>query len=158
MLSFAPDGKAYPCVRYAPISVGAALAEPMCLGDCYTGLYTTEKQRETKAMLDAITRTSQSPEKCLSCPVATGCGWCSGYNYESCGTPNCRNTNICLAHKARCLAVCYYVNKCSLIIGDTKPKKIYLPREEAVQLIGEDATAALWALAEEAKNNVEVKI
>ena len=158
MLSFAPDGKAYPCVRYAPISVGAALAEPMCLGDCYTGLYTTEKQRETKAMLDAITRTSQSPEKCLSCPVATGCGWCSGYNYESCGTPNCRNTNICLAHKARCLAVCYYVNKRSLIIGDTKPKKIYLPREEAVQLIGENATAALWTLAEEAKNNVEVKI
>lgn len=158
MLSFAPDGKAYPCVRYAPISVGAALAEPMCLGDCYTGLYTTEKQRETKAMLDAITRTSQSPEKCLSCPVATGCGWCSGYNYESCGTPNCRNTNICLAHKARCLAVCYYINKRSLIIGDAKPKKIYLPREEAVQLIGEDATAALWTLAEEAKNNVEVKI
>lgn len=80
------------------------------------------------------------------------------HNYESCGTPNCRNTNICLAHKARCLAVCYYVNKRSLIIGDTKPKKIYLPREEAVQLIGEDATAALWTLAEEAKNNVEVKI
>ena len=38
------------------------------------------------------------------------------------------------------------------------PKKIYLPREEAVRLIGEDATAALWALAEKAKNNVEVKI
>lgn len=33
-----------------------------------------------------------------------------------------------------------------------------LPREEAVQLIGENATAALWTLAEEAKNNVEVKI
>ena len=109
-------------------------------------------------MLDAITRTSQSPEKCLSCPVATGCGWCSGYNYESCGTRNCRDTDVGLAHEGRCLAVCYYVNERSLIIGDTKPNKIYLPREEAVQLIGEDATAALWALAEEAKNNVEVKI
>ncbi len=101
MLSFAPDGKAYPCIRYAPISVGKELAAPMCLGNCRDGLYTTEQQRKTKEMLDAITLTTQSTQECIDCPVATGCSWCSGFNYEVYGTPNKRVTRICKAHKTR---------------------------------------------------------
>lgn len=137
MLSFAPDGKAYPCIRYAPISIGKEKAKSVCLGDCYHGLYITEHQQKLKAELDAITKSSQSPQKCLDCAVASGCGWCSGYNYECFGTANKRSTNICLAHKARVLACCYYYNKRHLTIGDCLPKHIYLPFEEAVQLIGE---------------------
>lgn len=150
MLSFSPDGKAYPCIRYAPISVGEELAESMCLGDCYAGLYTTKRQQDTKAMLDAITRASQSSQKCLDCPVATGCGWCSGYNYEHCGTPNCRTTNICLAHKGRVLGAYYYHNKRYISVGDCIPRVIYMPYDEAKAIIGEKAARELWKMQEKA--------
>ena len=33
MLAFAPDGKAYPCLRYCPISIGDELASKVCIGD-----------------------------------------------------------------------------------------------------------------------------
>lgn len=147
MLSFAPDGKAYPCIRYAPISVGPEKAAPMCLGDCYGGLYKTKEQRDKKAELDAITRESQSTEECMNCQVATGCGWCSAYNYECFGTPNKRATNICLAHKARVLSACYYYNKRSMTLCDCEPKKINLPIEEAERLIGEESARELYELA-----------
>lgn len=145
MLAFAPDGKAYPCIRYAPISIGQDKAAPMCLGDCYAGLYATQAQRETKAMLDGITLTSQSTEECIHCPVARGCAWCSGYNYERTGTPDKRITHICLAHKARVLAACYYYLKRFCTLGDCDPKPIYLPRAEAESLIGKKETDELWS-------------
>lgn len=143
MICFAPDGKAYPCLRYAPISIGEELAAPMCLGN-ENGLYLTEEHRKVKDRLDAITKTTQSTEECLNCPVERGCGWCSAYNYEVYGTPDRRVTNICKAHKARSLAVCYYYNKryCEV---DTEflPKIIYLPEEEAIEMIGEKEYAVL---------------
>ena len=150
MLAFAPDGKAYPCIRYAPISVGEEKAAPMCLGDCYNGLYVTRHQQETKEMLDAITRESQSTKECFECPVAQGCGGCSGYNYECFGTPNHRSTNICYAHKGRVLASCYFYNLRSIKLGDVEPKKINLPREEVERLIGKPEADALFALEKEA--------
>lgn len=150
MIAFSPSGKAYPCIRYAPISVGEKLAEPMRLGDCHAGLYTTKRQQDTKAMLDAITRASQSSQKCLDCPVATGCGWCSGYNYEYCGTPNCRTTNICLAHKGRVLGAYYYHNKRYISVGDCIPRVIYMPYDEVQAIIGETAARELWELQEKA--------
>lgn len=150
MIAFAPDGKAYPCIRYAPISVGEEKAASMVLGDAEHGLYATEGQRAKKAELDAITRTSQSPAECLRCPVASGCGWCSGYNYECFGTPNRRATNICLAHKARVLAVCYYLNRRSLVRGDVEPKRINLPRKEAEELIGKEQAEEVFELEKNA--------
>lgn len=155
MLSFAPDGNAYPCIRYAPISVGKELAAPMCLGNCRDGLYTTEQQRKTKEMLDAITLTTQSTQECVDCPVATGCSWCSGFNYEVYGTPNKRVTRICKAHKGRVLASCYFYNLRSIKLGDVEPKKINLPREEAERLIGKQEADALFALEKEAAERWE---
>lgn len=155
MLSFAPDGKAYPCIRYAPISVGKELAAPMCLGNCFEGLYVTKHQRDTKAMLDSITRKSQSTKECFECPVAMGCGGCSGYNYECNGTPDKRVTNICLAHKARVLASCYFYNLRSIKLGDVEPKKINLPREEVERLIGKREADTLFVLEKEAAEQWE---
>lgn len=155
MLSIAPDGSVYPCIRYAPISIGKEMASKICLGDCYNGLYVTEDQIETKKMLDSITLTSQSTQECIDCPVASGCGWCSGYNYELFGTPNKRATHICLAHKARVLATCYYYNRRYWEIGDCEPKAIYLPRAEAEELIGKEAADELWAIQEQAAAKIE---
>ena len=61
--------------------------------------------------LDSITMSSQSSQECIDCQIATGCGWCSAYNYEATGDVNKRITNICNAHKARVLATIYYKNK-----------------------------------------------
>ena len=151
MLAFAPDGSAYPCIRYAPISVGKEKADKVCLGNVTEGgLYATEQQRKVKEELDAITMKSQSTRECIECPVSSGCGWCSGLNYDLYGTANKRCTNICMAHKARVLAVCWYCNMRSLALGDTAPKKLNLPYEEVVRLIGEDEAAELKAIEKEA--------
>lgn len=150
MLSFAPDGKAYPCIRYAPISIGKEKANVMCLGDCYDGLYQTEYQQRLKVSLDNITRSSQSTEECMNCPIASGCGWCSGYCYETNGTPNKRVTHICNAHKGRVLVSCYYYNKRYLEINDVKPRAVNLPKEEVVNIIGAKATEELFELQDKA--------
>lgn len=138
MLAFDPNGDAYPCVRYCPISIGKEKASKIKIGDYKDGLYHTDEQKSIKKMLDSITMKSQSEQKCIDCPVSAGCAWCSAHHYEIYGTPNKRSTNICLAHKARVLAVYYYINKRFIEIGDCKPKKIKIPYEEAVSLIGED--------------------
>ena len=151
MMAFAPDGKAYPCIRYAPISVGDEKAQKICFGDCYNGLFETEEQKQLKNDLDSITRTSQSPSVCMTCPVAKGCGWCSGYNYELYGTPNRRYTGICYAHKGRVLAACYSTNLRYIKLGDVNPKKIYLPRAEVEQIIGKELSDELFMLEEKAK-------
>ena len=151
MLSFAPDGSAYPCIRYAPISIGKEKADRVCLGNVQAGgLYATDQQRQVKEELDAITMRSQSTEECIRCPVSAGCGWCSGLNYEMFGTANRRHTGICKVHKARVLAVCWYCNMRSMALGDTAPKKVNLPYEEVARLIGEDEAAELKAIEKEA--------
>lgn len=151
MLSFAPDGSAYPCIRYAPISIGKEKADRVCLGNVQEGgLYATDQQRQVKEELDAITMKSQSTEECIHCPVSSGCGWCSGLNYEMFGTANRRYTGICKVHKARVLAVCWYCNMRSIALGDTAPKKVNLPYKEVARLIGEDEAAELKAIEKEA--------
>lgn len=135
MMSFAPDGSAYPCIRYAPISIGEEKSKKVRFGSVYDGLYTTDVQRQTKAELDAITLTSQSEQKCIDCPVSAGCGWCSGLNYEMYGTANKRFTGICWAHKARVLASAYYHNQRYIEIGDCLPIKAELPKDDALEIL-----------------------
>lgn len=153
MLAFSPDGKAYPCIRYAPISIGNEKASKVCFGDINNGgLYATEEQRKIKHELDTITMTSQSTDECINCPVSKGCGWCSGYNYEKYGTANKRYTGICKAHKGNVLAVYYYANTRYLKLGDIEPKKINLPYDEVVDILGKEEADYLFNLEKEAFN------
>lgn len=150
MLSFAPDGSAYPCIRYAPISIGEGKAEKVRFGSVYDGLYVTDEQKRVKSDLDTITRTSQSPQECLECPVSAGCGWCSGLNYEMYGTANRRFTGICWAHKARVLASAYYYNRRYLEIGDCLPIEANLPAEDALKILTDGEYKEFIALEENA--------
>lgn len=145
MLSFAPDGSAYPCIRYAPISIGEKAAA-VRLGGVHEGLYKTDRQRKVKEELAAINRTSQSPQTCLECPVSAGCGWCSGWNYELYGTANKRATSICWAHKARVLACSYYFNRRYLEVGDCLPIVDCLPDSDAEQILPADELHELRAI------------
>lgn len=149
LLCFAPDGIAYPCIRFAPISVGEEKASKMKIGDC-NGIYLDQKSKDLGNYLNSITRTSQSTEECINCPIASGCGWCSGYNYEVTGDVNKRVTSICWAHRGRVLASCYFSNKKFLILGEGNPKKINIQEEIALQILSSDEWELLKSLEEQA--------
>lgn len=133
MLAFDPQGKAYPCVRYMSSSLGPNIP-PIIIGDT-SGIYNTP---ETKAIYDdmqKVTRQSQSTDECINCPVASGCAYCSAYNYQETGSYNKRSTNICWMHRAEALASVYYWNKYYRKNKELKRKKLWLPREIAMKII-----------------------
>ena len=51
----------------------------------------------------ALTRSAQSPARCMECPVARGCAWCQGLNYDDAASPTIyrRAVHLCLMHQAR---------------------------------------------------------
>lgn len=147
MLAFDIDGVIYPCVRYAPISVGQELAKPMQLGHVDCGFLCNETQCNCSKMLSEITRQSQSTQECLDCPINAGCAWCSAYNYQVNGTPNSRVTYICELHKARCLANSYYWNRLAIKFGIKQRLPINVPRDWALKIIPESEYNYLIDLA-----------
>lgn len=134
MLAFDPRGVAYPCLRYMDTSLNGRV-KPLIIGDCFDGLYQTKEQQETREMLDAITRRSQSTDECFYCPVARGCAWCSAECYQRFGTPNKRNTSSCWMHRARSLANVYYWNKKYQKEGTAKVFERYLPDNLSLEII-----------------------
>lgn len=150
MLSFAPDGKAYPCLRYQPISLGER-ARNWVIGD-YLGIYNTPDTLKIKDYLDSVTYESQSTEECINCSISAGCGWCSAYNYQSMGDVNKRNTNYCWAHRGQVLAHLYYINKRSIFWKDVKPKDFTVPDDIALQIINQEELEMLKSLSIEAKS------
>ena len=126
MLAMDYKGDLYPCIRYMESSLGKN-QKPYIIGNIFQGI--TEQNKIVE--LNNITRQSQSDENCLSCPISSGCAWCSAYNYEIYGTPNKRATFICIMHKARVLACKYYFNT------KNEPFKMNLSKEEALKIIDE---------------------
>lgn len=110
MLGIDPKGNYYPCVRYMPSSMPCGV-EPYAIGDLENGIGNLDVHKKRCEELACITRRSQSTDECFNCPIASGCAWCSGYNYTVFGTPNKRATFICDMHKARVLANVYFWNK-----------------------------------------------
>lgn len=136
MLSFDPDGKAYPCIRYMESSLGDS-QPPIIIGNCYDGIYNTPETLKLYDEMTSVTRKSQSTEECFNCPVAQGCAYCAAWNYQVYGTVNSRCTRICPMHKARVLANCYYWNKHYMNNNISKVFELYLPKEDALNFIDE---------------------
>lgn len=130
MLAIGTDGRLFPCIRFMQYSLSNPNTKEICIGDLDNGV----KDRKEIPMFDclcSITRSSQSTKECMECPVAQGCAWCTGYNYDVFGTPNKRATFICPMHKARVLASYYYFNKLAEKEEDyTTDFKLYLPEED----------------------------
>lgn len=144
MLAFDVDGTVLPCMRYSPIAIDS---QPLYrIGDADSGLAVRADDAARLAELRSITRQSQSEQKCLDCPIASGCAWCTAYNYERTGTPNKRVTYICQMHKARVLAQCYHHNMLHLRGPGHTPKKMHIPREWAVEIIGAEEYEMLLEL------------
>lgn len=106
MLSVDAAGNLYPCTRFAQYSLRSKKA--LIIGNIKDGI----NQNLLRPFL-TLDRTTQSPQKCLDCEVASGCAWCQGENYDAAHTNTIyeRSTAICLMHKARVRANNYYWNK-----------------------------------------------
>ena len=110
MLSIGTDGRLFPCIRFMKYSLNDKTLPEFEIGNIKKGI-DKEEDNHFLTELASITRTSQSEDKCINCKVASGCSWCTGYNYDIYKTPNKRATFICEMHKARVLANYYYWNK-----------------------------------------------
>jgi uncharacterized protein len=106
MLAIDAQGNFYPCTRFAAYSLRSK--RPIIIGNVKTGI----DQNKLRPFL-TLDRTTQSPQKCLDCQVASGCAWCQGENYDAADTDTIfqRSTAICEMHKARVRANNYYWHK-----------------------------------------------
>ena len=106
MLAVDAAGNFYPCTRFASYSLRSK--KPIIIGDVYQGI-----DKNLLRPFLTLDRTTQSPQKCIDCEVASGCAWCQGENYDTAQTNTIyeRSTAICLMHKARVRANNYYWNK-----------------------------------------------
>lgn len=152
MLSMDPDGYLYPCIRYMESSLGTEVP-PLRIGHVDTGIGQDKCTSDCIHCLNSITRKTQSTDECFYCPIAGGCAWCSGYNYQIYGTPDKRATFICDMHKARALANVYLWNSFYKKKNAPKTFKMYCPKEWALPIIGEEEYNMLLKLSEGGTNN-----
>ena len=148
MLAIDPDGNMFPCIRYMESSLGDS-QPPLIIGNVYDGLMKQQCHRDCVSCLNNITRRSQSTDQCFYCPIACGCAWCSGYNYQTFGTANKRATYICEMNKAKCLANVYYYNSYYKKNNINEVKDLWVPKQWAIPIIGEEEYNNLVALTKE---------
>lgn len=145
MLSFTPNGFMQPCLRYTHFNLNDKQPE-IRVGDVETGIANRAEYIATLDQLDTITRRSQSTDECFNCPIASGCSWCSAYNYEVTGSPNKRVTFICPMHKARVLANHYYWCKIYDKYGVSRKRELTIPDEWALNIVGQEELDMLKSL------------
>ena len=135
MIAIDWKGDIFPCLRYMESSLGENIP-PFIIGNLKDGVMMTQETYQKAYELKNITRKSQSTDECFNCPIAEGCSWCSALNYqENDGKLNKRVTYICMMHKARALANCYFWNKYFIKHEIPQRMKLYLPDEEALKII-----------------------
>ena len=147
MLCCDPDGNIAPCVRFLKSSLGEGLGD-FTIGHVRSGLGKEEVDKKNIEDLDAVTRESQSPIECWECPISTGCGWCTAYNYQELGSIDRRCTYICWTHRASALANVYYWNKVHIKNNEPYRFRSYLPKELALEIISEEEYNMLLELAD----------
>lgn len=103
MLAVDAMGNFYPCTRFAGYALRTK--QPIIIGNVRDGI----DFNKLRPFL-SLDRTTQSPQECIDCEVATGCAWCQGENYDAAETSTIfqRSTAICKMHKARVRANNYY--------------------------------------------------
>ncbi len=115
MIALSPKGEIFPCIRYYGYSLNNH--EEWQVGDIEIGI-DMEKVRPFMLASNRI----QSDSECLNCPIATGCAFCQGFNYDDADTPTNfhRAKYICKMHKARVRANDYYFTKLYNMYGIKK--------------------------------------
>lgn len=145
MISVDWKGDIYPCIRYMESSLGNNI-EPIIIGNVNDGIMTNAKCRNCIMTLKRVNRINQSTEECINCPIAEGCAWCQAYNYQDSGDFHHRATYICIMHKARALANCYFWNLYYWKHNENIRFKLWLPDEECLKIISQEELDLLKAL------------
>ena len=146
MLAMDYKGDLYPCLRYMESSIGEDV-KPMIIGNVRYGIGFEPCEKDCITCLNSITRRSQSADECFYCPVASGCGWCSGLNYQIFGTPDKRGTAICGMHKSRALSNVYYWNSyIQKHPGSFSPNDLFIFPDDAIKIVGKEEYESLKAL------------
>lgn len=130
MLAIDAAGNFYPCTRFAAYSLREK--KPIIIGNIKDGI----DKNKLRPFL-TLDRTSQSPQECIDCEVASGCAWCQGENYDAAETDTIyqRSTAICKMHKARVRANNYYWNKLYRKLElDNKCEGYNAPQEKTSQI------------------------
>lgn len=127
-------GKIYPCIRFMESSLNGE-AEPYAIGDIETGIGNTELYKNRLDELHNLKKDMQSEQKCLDCPIESGCAWCTGYNYQHFGTICHRATYICEQQKAAALGSLYFYKACK---DKNNYDKIKITKELALEIISEE--------------------
>lgn len=106
MLALSPQGDIYPCMRYYDYSLNHRTG--YVIGNIEDGI-----DMEKARIFELVMYKYQCDAECLKCPVATGCEFCQGFNYDEADTEtNFQRTKyICKMHKARVRANIYYFTK-----------------------------------------------
>jgi hypothetical protein len=122
-----------------PTSVGDNVQD-LCIGNVETGIVGREQNSEVLAMMDNITRRSQSNDICYDCPISNDCAWCSALGHAVYGTPGKKPSFICIQMIAEALANVYYWN----LLNIKKPqyklgvRKNNVPDKWALLVIDQD--------------------
>ncbi|AUN16979.1 radical SAM protein [Clostridium botulinum] len=112
MLAVDYKGNYFPCVRFLDFTLNNK--QGMRIGHVNKGINTDKIRPFLALSLEA-----QSKEECLNCEVATGCSWCTGFNYDAADTDTIyqRATFICKMHKANVRANKYFWDKFQKVTG-----------------------------------------
>lgn len=152
MLAIDNKGDIYRCIRYMQTSLQGQ-QPPLPIGDVKHGIGVLPEHKESLEKIGCgsceITRRSQSTDECFYCPIAQGCAWCSGYNYQVTGSANKRVTYICVMHKARALANVYFWNKLYKKLDINKVFVNHLSDEQSLMIIPQKELDLLKSLEKE---------
>ena len=119
MLAISTQGDYYPCARFLDSAFNNH--KGLTIGSIDTG-WDNDRLRAFK-LLDA---TVQSSQECLNCEIASGCTWCSAFNYDDSqiGTLFERKTYICKMHKATVEACRYLWRRYEEVTGKVSPMRL----------------------------------
>lgn len=120
MLAIDCNGRYFPCIRFLDFTLCNKTG--ISIGDVNSGI-NFDKLRP----FYTLTAKNLSEDQCIKCDVASGCSWCTGFNYDSSHTDTIyeRATFICKMHKANVRANKYFWDKFSKVTGTISPRQEY---------------------------------
>lgn len=120
MIAVDCDGNFYPCIRFLDFSMSNKKGRT--IGDIRKGI-----DKNKLRPFVSLTAKHISKKECLDCEIASGCAWCTGFNYDDAKNDTIfeRATYNCKMHKATVRANERFWLKYEKATGKISPKKVY---------------------------------
>jgi radical SAM peptide maturase (CXXX-repeat target family)/CXXX repeat peptide maturase len=120
MLAVDCEGNFFPCIRFLDFSLSKRKGR--CIGSYKDGV-----NDDFLKPFEELTLEHQSTNECINCEVASGCSWCTAYNYDESkiGSIYDRVTYNCKMHKANVRANKYFWELYKSATGEDSPRDIH---------------------------------